>query len=145
MTETSRISAAAVASAILTVLALYACQRGNDDARRAECEALRSGVYDLHMWSGDSSYSVEGAVKLEGRTGMVSVVAVSHEGTGEPITTQIDSLRLINDSVSFRFAPIGFRLRGRCEGKDAAEGQFSVPQPPFAPITGEWTLRRRSD
>jgi hypothetical protein len=96
------------------------------------------------MWSRDSTYVVEGTVTLRDSSGRVSVIAVSRDGSGEPIDVPVDSLSLHGDSLAFGFAPIGFRLQGRCTAEGVAAGRFSVPQPPFEPITGVWVLRRRT-
>jgi hypothetical protein len=129
----------------LNFVLLVACasQHSDDAARELGCAELRTGTFELHMLSRDSSYRVDGPVTLTSGIGTVSLVAVSGEGMREPIQTPVDSLKLEGDSVSFGFAPIQFRLRGKCEGKDLAEGQFSVPQPPFEPITGRWALQRK--
>ena len=125
------------------LLVALACQHADDEPPKVGCAELRTGTFELQMWSKDSSYRVNGAVRLTSGIGTVSLVAVPGEGTREPIQTPVDSLKLEGDSVSFGFAPIQFRLRGKCEGKDLAEGQFSVPQPPYEPITGRWILRRK--
>jgi hypothetical protein len=133
--------AVSLTSALGVILLIgSSCQRTIDQPRG--CEALRRGAFDLRMWSPDSSYRVGGLVKIDGDDGTVSLLALSSEGAGEPIDTKLDSLRVTSDSVWFGFAPSEFRLRGRCEGINNASGEFSLPQPPFEPITGHWVLRR---
>jgi len=68
--------------------------------------------------------------------------AFSREGTGEPLDYPIDSLRIAGDSISFRFAPLGIEIRGRCSTSSTVAITFSEPQPPFKPITGRGTLTR---
>ena len=71
-----------------------------------------------------------------------SLVATNAEGTREPIRYPIDSLRRWNDSIAFQFAPIGFRLRGRCVPAGGFSGRFTVPIVPTSSISGDWTLER---
>jgi hypothetical protein len=107
---------------------------------RGDCLPFQGKETSLEMWSSDSSYVIAGTVILK-PLGQVSVVATSAEGTREPIDAPIKDLRLSADSLSFGFAPINYELKGRCENSSQARGTFSVPQPPFGPITGRWVIR----
>jgi hypothetical protein len=40
-------------------------------------------------------------------------------------------------------APVGFDLRGRRAARGRIVGRFSVPQPPFADVTGTWVMRQK--
>jgi len=89
-------------------------------------------------------YTLTGTVSLEGSGGRTHLVAESGEGMREPIDYPIEGLRAQEDSINFSFAPIGFRLQGRCISSDRLEGRFAVPHPPYDSIVGDWQARRKS-
>jgi hypothetical protein len=94
------------------------------------------------MYDDEHGYRVDGHAHFLAGDGRVQAVAETREGTREPISVPIDDLRVTEDSVHLGFAPIGFRLSGRCISSGAIEGEFSVPQPPFDDIRGTWRLTR---
>jgi hypothetical protein len=85
---------------------------------------------------------VTGSVDLAGEGGQTHLVAETAEGMKEPLDYPIQDFRVRNDSVSLSFAPIGFSLHGRCVAADSMGGRFSVPNPPFDSIIGDWVARR---
>lgn len=94
------------------------------------------------MSANDGNFTVDGRVRFTGENGVTEFTATTAEGTRELLEFPIQSVISTSDSVFFSFAPIGYRLRGRCVSPANFEGTFTVPQPPFEDISGRWTLSR---
>lgn len=132
-----------VVAPVVLLSLLAGCLGTTSDSPR--CAALREdGSWTLAMHADEHGYRVVGQAHFLGGDGRVEAVASTREGTGEPISVPIDDLRTTEDSVHLRFAPIGFRLSGRCISSGVIEGEFSVPQPPFDDVLGTWRMTRRS-
>lgn len=132
-------------STIIMVLVAPAlsCAEPRHRPNESGCSGLAGVDSDLLMWSDDSTYTIGGSIRLDAGSGTINAVAQTPEGAREPIRASLDSLSLHHDSLSFRFAPIGIQLLGRCLSDREAAGEFTQPQPPFTPITGRWIIRPR--
>ena len=96
----------------------------------------------MQLTSRGITYGVAGSVDLAAEGGQTHLVAETAEGTREPLDYPIHAFHVRGDSVFFSFAPIGFSLQGRCLTPDSVAGRFSVPNPPFDSIVGDWAARR---
>lgn len=127
------------ASVLMGACYFAACTSAQVEAH--SCPSIQgSGDWALSMMAEEADYRVNGTVHFGKDNEVVELLAVTSEGTGELIESQIQEVRIIRDSISFTFAPIGFVLKGRCLSPDHLEGAFSVPQPPFSDIRGRWSL-----
>lgn len=139
MTSFASRSRCLLAGALLAA-ALPACGGARPAVR---CPPLQgSGEWVLDMSARGADFRVAGRLRFADQGGTTDLVATSAEGAREPLQYPVENLVVSGDSVSFSFAPIGYRLRGRCTGQDSIHGTFSVPQPPFDDLTGRWTLSR---
>ena len=131
------------ASTLLFLIACLglACATSREGITGCSVDGLQS-TWDLEMTSRGIPYHVTGSVVLKGGASRTQLIGETAEGTREPLDYPIQGLRVDGDSVFFSFAPIGFSLRGRCLTTARLEGRFSVPNPPFDSIVGDWVARR---
>jgi hypothetical protein len=122
------------------VLITFACLACASHKPFATCEA--KGSWQLQMTADSSSMRISGTVAIRDTGGTVDLTAISVEGTGEPVQYPLQVLHTSDDSIAFKFAPIGYTLRGMCRKDGAWSGTFAVPQPPFDSIRGHWTMQR---
>ena len=125
----------------LTAWLGLACATRREGSTGCSVDGLQ-GTWDLQMTSRGIVYSVTGSIALSAGAGQTHLIGETSEGTTEPIDYPIQGLRVSGDSVFFSFAPIGFSLQGRCVTPARLEGRFSVPNPPFDSIVGDWVARR---
>lgn len=126
------------ASAALGGLASACARPANEECRHLSA----AGTWQLELEADSEGHYVVGIVSL-GSTDRVELTRVSADGAREPLDFPVDGLRISGDSVSFRFAPIGYSLKGTCVAPDSVVGRFSVPQPPFEDIEGDFTMTRQ--
>jgi len=100
------------------------------------------GRWAVQMAARDSGEFTNGFIDLSDKGGSTRLLSTSAEGTKEEINYPVTSLELQGDSLTLKFAPAEFTLRGRCITRDSIGGTYSVPNPPFSPILGTWGARR---
>jgi|SwirhisoilCB3_FD_contig_71_1065574_length_825_multi_2_in_0_out_0_1 hypothetical protein len=122
------------------VLMTFACLGCANHKPLAICEA--NGSWHLQMTADSSSLRIAGSVAVRDTVGSVDLTGVSVEGTGEPMQYPLRLSHTSHDSIAFKFAPIGYSLRGICRKDGSWSGTFAVPQPPFDSIRGHWTMQR---
>jgi hypothetical protein len=89
-----------------------------------------------------SGYEVLGSIEFDSGGGRARLVATSGDGMSEPLNFPLESVRVLADTLSFRFAPIGFTVRATCIDSVTAVGTFARPQPPFDSLRGLVRLTR---
>lgn len=89
-----------------------------------------------------SGFEVLGTIEVSASGGSTRLIATSPDGMREPLSYSLEDVHIAGDTLSFRFAPIGFQVRVHCTGRTTAQGTFARPQPPFDSIRGTVRLTR---
>lgn len=118
-------------------VALAAC---SSVGRAGECATANvAGRWRVHMIAPTVNYRVGGTIELTGSGGNVALGDTTDEGTTDVWEFPLDTLRVVHDSLWMVFAPIHFRLMGRCVGQDSLSGSFVLPRGSSFPANvGSW-------
>lgn len=128
-----------VAATPWVTASLFACSAAKTGS--VGCPRLDgSGEWALQMVATSADYHVDGHLRFAAERAYTELTATTADGARERIEYPVQTLATGADSISFTFAPIGYRLDGRCVSQHRLQGVFRVPQPPFNDMVGTWTL-----
>lgn len=99
-------------------------------------------IWRVSMRDSIAEYEVHGTIEIGRAGGTTQLAATSRDGMTEPLTYPINDVRIEGDTLSFGFAPIGYRVVVQCVDSLTAVGTFVRPQPPFDSLRGFVRLMR---